>query len=279
VYLGLFDFQYFSLLNPRYKCHVRCPVPFLPCSVVGCNLFGFGIVLAYFLCRQVHAVFVKYLQVLFRVFNMEIDKVCIILFYLPKKRLSLEAVILYGEQMAFVNLSLFDNGTAFSYLPVLTCDFLLGAYPLACFVKEYASCGNLHIRLRKQLPFAENQMNVVIGLALIVVQCRHTFHAVPPAELICKILKHLLRLVLRVNFGQGDNQLPCLNTFPLCAAALELLPALPCEIIPKGIVGGAVSGVQIFLSCVAGDIRYSSFDIRQLRHLYEAVSCHNPTFL
>lgn len=27
------------------------------------------------------------------------------------------------------------------------------------------------------------------------------------------------------------------------------------------------------------DIRYSSFDIRQLRHLYEAVSCHNPTFL
>ena len=122
-------------------------------------------------------------------------------------------------------------------------------------------------------------MNVVIGLALIVVQCRHTFHAVPPAELICKILKHLLRLVLRVNFGQGDNQLPCLNTFPLCAAALELLPALPCEIIPKGIVGGAVSGVQIFLSCVAGDIRYSSFDIRQLRHLYEAVSCHNPTFL
>ena len=107
-------------------------------------------------------------------------------------------------------------------------------------------------------------MNVVIGLALIVVQCRHTFHAVPPAELICKILKHLLRLVLRVNFGQGDNQLPCLNTFPLCAAALELLPALPCEIIPKGIVGGAVSGVQIFLSCVAGDIRYSSFDINEL---------------
>ena len=183
------------------------------------------------------------------------------------------------KQMAFVNLSLFDNGTAFSDLPVLSCDFLLGAYPFACFVKEYASCGNLHIRLREQLPFTENQMNVVIGLALIVVQCRHTFHAVPPAELICKILKHLLRLVLRVNFGQGDNQLPCLNTFPLCAAALELLPALPCEIIPKGIVGGAVSGVQIFLSCVAGDIRYSSFDIRQLRHLYEAVSCHNPTFL
>ena len=136
---------------------------------------------------------------------MEIDKVCIILFYLPKKRLSLEAVILYGEQMAFVNLSLFDNGTAFSYLPVLTCDFLLGAYPLACFVKEYASCGNLHIRLREQLPFTENQMNVVIGLAFVVVQSRYTFHSVLLSELIRKFFKHLLRVKGGVNLRQGND--------------------------------------------------------------------------
>lgn len=39
---------------------------------------------------------------------------------------------------------------------------------------------------------------------------------------------------------------------------------------------------DIMSYCGSGDgtnIRYSSFDIRQLRHLYEAVSCHNPTFL
>lgn len=45
---------------------------------------------------------------------MAVDEVCINLFYLPKKRLALETVILYGKQMAFVNLTLFDNGTALS---------------------------------------------------------------------------------------------------------------------------------------------------------------------
>ena len=66
---------------------------------------------------------------------MTVDKFRVNLLYLPKKRLALEAVILYGKQMAFVNLSLFDNGTAFSDLPVLSCDFLLGAYTFACLVK------------------------------------------------------------------------------------------------------------------------------------------------
>ena len=76
----------FSLLNPRYKCHIRCPVPFLPCGVVGFDLFGFGIVLAYFLGRQIHAVFVKYLQVLFRVCNMAVDKVGVNLLYLLEEK-------------------------------------------------------------------------------------------------------------------------------------------------------------------------------------------------
>lgn len=136
VYLGLLDFQNLGFLNPRYKCHICRSVPFLPCGIVGFNLCGFGIVLAYFLCRQVHAVFVKYLQVLFGVGNVAVDKFRVNFLYLPKKSLALEAVILYGKQMAFVNLSLFDNGTALSDLSVLTRDFLLGAYPFACFVKE-----------------------------------------------------------------------------------------------------------------------------------------------
>lgn len=67
---------------------------------------------------------------------MTVDEFRVNLLYLPKKRLAFEAVILYGEQVAFVNLSLFDNGTALSDLPALACDFFLGAYPFACFVKE-----------------------------------------------------------------------------------------------------------------------------------------------
>ena len=104
VYLGLFDFQYLCLINPRYECHIRRPVPFLPCCIVGFDFFLSWIVLADFLCRQIHAVFIKDLQMLFGVGNVAVDKVCINLFYLLKKRLALETVVLYRKQMAFVNL-------------------------------------------------------------------------------------------------------------------------------------------------------------------------------
>lgn len=68
-------------------------------------------------------------------------------------------VIFYGKQVALINLALFDNGTALSDFTVLVCDFFLGAYPFACFIKENASSGNLDFGFGKQLPFAENQMN------------------------------------------------------------------------------------------------------------------------
>ena len=42
---------------------------------------------------------------------------------------------------------------------------------------------------------------------------------------------------------------------------LKFLLALPCKVTPKFIVGGAVGGIEIFLSCVACDIGYSSLDI------------------
>ena len=91
--------------------------------------------------------------------------------------------------MAFVNIPLFDNGTAFSELTILVCDFFLGSYPFSCFIVKYASGGNLDVRLGKQLPFAEYEMDVVIGLAFVVAQSRYTFHSVLLLELIRKFFK------------------------------------------------------------------------------------------
>ena len=49
------------------------------------------------------------------------------------------------------------------------------------------------------------------------------------------------------------------------------------KISPKGAVCGLIGGVQVLLPCVACDIRNSSFDIRQLRHLNKAVPCHKSS--
>ena len=101
---------------------------------------------------------------------MPIDKVGVNLFYLPKKRLTFEFIIFHGKEVAFVNLALFYDGTAFSYLSVLPCDFFLGAYPFACFIIEHAACGSLDVRFRKQFSFAEDKVDMIVCLAFVVVE-------------------------------------------------------------------------------------------------------------
>ena len=96
---------------------------------------------------------------------------------------------------------------------------------------------------------------MVIGLSLVVVECRYTFHIVPSAKFFSEIFKYLLRLIGGVNFGQGDNQLPCFDTLSFRSASLKLLLAFPGEITPKGIVCGSVGGIGVLLSCVACNIR------------------------
>ena len=111
------------------------------------------------------------------------------LLYLPEKRLALEACHLwYGKEVAFVYLAFFDDGAAFPYLPVLPCDFLSWCgHAFACFVIEHAAGGYLDVRFREQLPLAEDQVDMIVCLALVVVEGGHALHTVPPAELLRKV--------------------------------------------------------------------------------------------
>jgi len=80
---------------------------------------------------------------------MPIDKGGIDFLYFPKKRVAFEAVILYGEKVLFVYAAFGDNGTALTDFAAFIGDLFLGAYPLARFIIEYASGGDLYIRLGK----------------------------------------------------------------------------------------------------------------------------------
>ena len=95
---------------------------------------------------------------------------------------------------------------------------------------------------------------MVVGLSLVVVDGGHAFHTVSPAELLRKIFKDFLRLIPCINFGQGNNQFPCFDTFSLCAASFKFLLAFPCKVAPKGAVGGAVGCIKVFLPCMACNI-------------------------
>ena len=86
---------------------------------------------------------------LFGIGDMPIDKGGVIPFDFIQKRLAFEAVILYGEKVLFINTAFGYHGTALTDFTAFIGDLFLGAYPLACFIIEYASGGDLYIRLGK----------------------------------------------------------------------------------------------------------------------------------
>lgn len=89
---------------------------------------------------------------------MAVNKVGINFFYLPKKRLALETLVFCGKEVAFVNLSFFDNGATFPYLPVLADNFFFGAYPFACFIKENAAAWIVKIAKNEALNVKKVRM-------------------------------------------------------------------------------------------------------------------------
>ena len=69
-----------------------------------------------------------------------------------QKQLIFEYLVLCCKQVAFVCLTLFNDGATLTDLAVLAGDFFLCPYPLAEFIIEHAAGGNLDIRLRQQAP-------------------------------------------------------------------------------------------------------------------------------
>ena len=80
---------------------------------------------------------------------MPIDKVGIIPFDFIQKRLAFETVIFYCEKVLFINAAFGDDGANLTDFAAFIGDLFLGAHTLARFIVEYASGGNLYIRLGK----------------------------------------------------------------------------------------------------------------------------------
>ena len=92
--------------------------------------------------------------------------------------------------MALVDLALFDDGTAGAYLPILPGDLLLGADVFPRLVIEHTAAGDLNYGFRQQPPLTENQVDVVVGFGLVVVQAGHTLHVVPLLKFICELCQN-----------------------------------------------------------------------------------------
>ena len=116
--------------------------------------------------------------------------------------------------MAFVNFPLFDNGTAFSDLTVLICDFFLGSYPFSCFIEKYASVGNLEVgRVAEDEGLQQSLMRYAIESGAIKERVYHKEMEAPIED-----MKRFLDGILHI-YDEGRTAVKMGDLFGIVAEA------------------------------------------------------------
>ena len=90
----------------------------------------------------------------------------------------LEGAFLSGEVIHFIDFTLGDDPAAGPGLTIFVEDLLPGPYMPAMFIIEHVPRGGLHFLLVQDLPLTEDEVDMVIGHCLVVVQRRDALDAV-----------------------------------------------------------------------------------------------------
>ena len=145
---------------------------------------------------------------------------------------------------------------------------------ISLFVIEHIAGGNLFYGLFQECTLRKNEMDVIVGFPLIVMQGCDTIRSVSLSEMVCKYLQQFVWRILRKRFRQGYDQFPCLNTFPLRTTFFKFCMITFCKVTPERTFCGFIYCIQIFLLLGAWNIINSSPDIVELRHLNKWISWH-----
>ncbi len=125
-------------------------------------------------------------------------------------------------------------------------------------IKHISSC-NLLDWLIQKLTFRKYQMDVIIGLTLVMVECRNAFHLIFLLKMVCKPFQQILWFIMNKRFRQSNNQFPCLNTSSFSSTLPKAFLITLCQFSPKTpLRNRSISGIQILLLCLTRYISNSS---------------------
>lgn len=118
---------------------------------------------------------------------------------------------------------------------------------ISLFVIEHIAGGNLFYGLFQECTLRKNEMDVIVGFPLIVMQGCDTVRSVSLSEMVCKYLQQFVWRILRKRFRQCYDQFPCLNTFPLRTTFFKFCMITFCKVTPERTFCGFIYCIQIFL--------------------------------
>ena len=175
----------------------------------------------------------------------------------------LEDVFLSGEVTHLIDFTFGDDPAAGPDLSFFIQDLLSGPYMPAAFIIEHVPGGGLHFLLVKDLPLAENKMDVIIGHCLVVMQRRDALNAVGLPEFFREQPEQDLPVEGPERFRQGDDQFPRFNAASGAAAPPEVEPVLFGQVTPEVGLSCGIHRVEMLLAFRAADIIDAAVDVTE----------------
>ena len=149
----------------------------------------------------------------------------------------------------------------------------------ACFVVKHVPGCPLHVCFLQRVPVRKNQMDVIVGHGLVMVERRRALHAVFLAERLRKQLEQKVRIFFPETLRKGNDQLTPLNAFSRLLIALpEIMLRLFRQILPELRLHCAVRCIQMLLSFRVADVVDTPPNVGQAttqRTLVEAQKKHD----
>lgn len=125
------------------------------------------------------------------IFDININKVSVGAFHFIKESVALKPAVLDSKKSTLIYLALGNDFTAFTKLSGFIQYLFFCSYMLSVFIIKHISCGNLLHRFIKQLSLRKDKMDMIVGLAFVVVQGSDTLHAITLLEVFSKKFQQL----------------------------------------------------------------------------------------
>src|SRR5699024_2192903 len=154
-------------------------------------------------------------------------------FYFSGKSFTLKILIFHIKQVAFINFALRYNAAPFAKVTVFIQYFFLCPHMLSILIIKHISGCDFYLWVVQWFSFAENQMDMIICLCLIVMKRRTAFHAISDMKYFCKQLDDIICPVSDKIFRQRNNQFPPLNAASFCPTGFKILLIFPLKIFPE----------------------------------------------
>ena len=154
------------------------------------------------------------------------------LFHFIQESICFKAAFFCVKHPKIIYVTFGNDITSRSYITVCIQNLFLCSDMLPFFIIKHISGSYFFNRFFFDFSFTVDQMNVIIGLCLIVMKSRNTGYSIGYMKLLCKQFQQHVWVQFYKIFRKCNHQFSCFNAFPLCSAHFKIMLILFAQKFP-----------------------------------------------